>query len=304
MIFQLRNSRLHVAVESLGAELRSVCDRAGTEYMWQCNPGIWPRTAPVLFPVIGRLRDGAYTMGGQSYAMPRHGFARDLPFEVTAQTGASIDLCVASDARTRACYPFDFLLEIRYELDGACLRKTHTVHNRSSETIWFELGGHDGFRVALDRGETMADYFLLFEGETVLRPRLKREDGLFSEARGALPLDAGRLWLDMALFRSDAIVLDRLPVRKVLLCNSSGSRRLTFAFPDFSILGIWTPHMPFDTNFICLEAWSSLPDSAAAGPELASKEGICQLEPGGLARFCYTTEFPVPVEHKRGGGSL
>ncbi|MEA4895148.1 MAG: aldose 1-epimerase family protein [Oscillospiraceae bacterium] len=291
MIHRIQNECLSVAVDELGAQVLSVRGRTGTEYMWQREPDIWPRTAPVLFPVIGRLRNNAYSLHGRTYAMPRHGFARQSAFRVTESTEKTLALSASSNEETIACYPFDFTLEIRFELDGARLVKTHTVVNRSSENMLFELGGHDGFRVALEAGETMSDYYILFEGETALKPLLKGADMLFSGNHGTLPLDEGRLWLSMELFRSDALVLDRLHSRRVQLCNASGSRRLGFSFPDFPILAIWTPDKPFDTNFVCLEAWTSLPDSETAGPELSSKIGICRLSPGEKRHFCYTTEF-------------
>lgn len=290
MIFEIRNDCLTVTIEDVGAQILSVKDRAGTEYMWQREPDIWPRTAPVLFPVIGRLRDNSYTVNGKTYAMVRHGFARDLLFAATERTQSALVLSAFSDEKTKECYPYDFSLQVSYQLDGARLIKTHTVINRSHDEMCFELGGHDGFRVALEADETMADYYIRFEGETELHPRLKNGP-FFSDERGTIPLDEGKLWLDMALFREDALVLDRLQARKVLLCNAKGSRRLTFAFPDFPILGIWTPYKPFDTNFVCLEAWSSLPDSVTAGSALSSKERVCKLEAFGRKRFRYTTEF-------------
>lgn len=293
MIFEIGNDCLSVTIEDTGAQILSVKDRAGTEYMWQRNPDIWPRTAPVLFPVIGRLRDNAYTVNEKTYTMARHGFARNLLFTATERTQSTLVLSVFSDEKTKECYPYDFSLEISYQLDGARLIKTHTVINRSRNEMFFELGGHDGFRVALETGERMADYYIRFEGETELHPRLKTGSPLFSDGRGTLPLDEGKLWLDMALFREGALVLDRLQARKVLLCNAKGSRRLTFAFPNFPILGIWTPYKPFETNFVCLEAWSSLPDSVTAGPALSSKERVCKLEAYGRRCFRYTTGFPL-----------
>ncbi len=291
MIFNIQNDRLSVTVEDIGAQIISVKDGAGMEYMWQRDPNIWPRTAPVLFPVIGHLRNNAYLVNGKKYRMKQHGFARDLPFSVTAQTDTMIVFSVSADEKTKAEYPCDFTLDICYTLDGANLLKTHTVTNHSAGEMFFELGGHDGFRVALDTDESMEDYYIYFEGESALRPLLKDEDLLYSNERGNIPLDAGKLWLKMDLFRHDAIVLDQLHSRKVMLGNARGNRRIGFAFPDFPLLGIWTPNKPLATNFVCLEAWSSLPDSLMAGMELCSKNYICQLNAGEQRIFCYTTNF-------------
>jgi galactose mutarotase-like enzyme len=291
MTFEIQNDRLRVTMDDIGAQVLSVKDWAGTEYMWQRDPNIWPRTAPVLFPVIGRLRNNAYIVNGKEYPMKRHGFARDMPFLVTAQTDTSLVFSVSADEKTKANYPYDFTLDISYQLAGASLSKTHTVTNHSADEMFFELGGHDGFRVALDAGESMADYYICFEGEFELHPLLKTENFLFSNERGNIPLDDGKLWLKMDLFRQDALVLDQLQSRKVMLSNAKGNRRIGFAFPDFPLLGIWTPDKPFDTNFVCLEAWSSLPDSLMAGMELRSKSHICRLNAGEQKIFVYMTNF-------------
>ncbi len=299
MTFEIQNDRLSVRIENIGAQIISVRDWAGTEYMWQREPDIWPRTAPILFPVIGRLRNDAYRVNGKEYRMERHGFARDMPFSVVRQTDTSVVFSVSSDEKIKEKYPFDFTLDIGYQLDGSNLMKTHSVTNHSAEEMFFELGGHDGFRVALDAAESMEDYYISFEGESELHPLLKREDFLYSDERGNIPLDAGKLWLTMDLFRQDAIVLDQLQSRKVILGNAKGTRRIGFRFPDFPLLGIWTPDKPFDTNFVCLEAWSSLPDSIMADMELRSKIHICRLGAGERKIFRYTTNFSCQSNEHR-----
>ncbi len=299
MTFEIQNDRLSVRIENIGAQIISVRDWAGTEYMWQRDPDIWPRTAPILFPVIGRLRNDAYRVNGKEYRMERHGFARDLTFSVIRQTKDSMIFSVSSDEKTKEKYPFDFTLDIGYQLDGPNLMKTHSVTNHSTEEMFFELGGHDGFRVALDAAESMEDYYISFEGESELHPLLKREDSLYSDERGNIPLDAGRLWLTMNLFRQDALVLDQLQSREVILGNAKGTRRIGFTFPDFPLLGIWTPDKPFDTNFVCLEAWSSLPDSIMADMELRSKIHICRLGAGERKMFRYTTNFSCQSNEQR-----
>lgn len=299
MTFEIQNDRLSVRIENIGAQIISVRDWSGTEYMWQRSPNVWPRTAPVLFPVIGRLRNDAYRVKGKEYLMERHGFARDMTFSVIRQTEASVVFSVSSDEKTKEKYPYDFTLVIGYQLDGPSLIKTHSVTNRSTEEMFFELGGHDGFRVALDAAESMEDYYISFEGESELHPLLKREDFLYSDERGNIPLDAGKLWLTMDLFRQDAIVLDQLQFRKVILGNAKGTRRIGFTFPDFPLLGIWTPDKPFDTNFVCLEAWSSLPDSIMADMELRSKIHICRLDAGERKIFRYTTNFSCQSKEHR-----
>ena len=76
--YQLQNDQLALTIHSLGAELTSLKDSlTQTEYIWQADPTFWKRHSPVLFPIVGSLKNKAYTYADQTYPMGQHGFARD-----------------------------------------------------------------------------------------------------------------------------------------------------------------------------------------------------------------------------------
>ena len=164
MIVTIQSHVLTVDIDTLGAQLASIRTRDGEEYLWQGDPDIWARRAPILFPFIGRLKDSTYALQGTPYTISTHGFARDMEFEVVEQTEDTVSFQLTHTPQTQAVYPFAFTLTVTYSLKGHVLTKTHRVLNRSSRDMFYELGAHDGFRVPVGEGLTMDDYAIRLPG--------------------------------------------------------------------------------------------------------------------------------------------
>lgn len=291
MMVTLKNEFLAVQIEDLGAQLCSVKNARGTEYIWQADPAIWPRHAPLLFPIIARLRDNQYELEGKTYTIPTHGFARDTLFTVLEQTDSAVSFQLTDSPETLAVWPFPFVLTVTYTLAENRLIKSCRVENRSDKTMYYELGGHDGFTAPLEAGETMADYAIVLPGVDAIRPYGMTEAGVLTPKETAYPLENGRIPLSPAHYGLDTIMLDELPVHRALLVDKAGRARVTLDFPDFPYLGIWTPAKPFDTNYICIEPWTTLPDGTFVGRGLADKAGIRTLAAGDSETLTYTTTF-------------
>ena len=146
----IENDTLIVNIESRGAEIKSILNkREGIEYIWGGDPAFWSKTSPVLFPVVGALKDNTYWYNSQSFHLPRHGFAREKEFKIQDQKVASITFFIESDPQTLELYPFPFELSITYNLEGNALLVTYLVKNRGKEIMLFSLGGHPAFKVPL-----------------------------------------------------------------------------------------------------------------------------------------------------------
>lgn len=289
MTVTIQNQLLTVAIEDAGAQLASIRDRKGTEYLWQGDPGIWPRRAPLLFPIIGRLKDSQYTLGEERYTIPTHGFCRSAPFTLVEQARDRAVFQYGDTEETRAVYPFSFLLTVTYALEGSRLVKTHRVENHSQRPMYYELGGHDGYRAPLEEGESMADYAIRIPGLESIHPYGMDQACMTTPKTEVFPLDRGRIPLSPAAFHLDTIILDQLPQHRAILVDGQDRPRVTVDFDDFPYLGIWTAAKPFDTNYICIEPWSTLSDAVFAGRDLADKPGIRCLEPGRSETLTYTT---------------
>lgn len=266
MLVTIKNEALQVVIDTLGAQLRSIVLQR-REYLVRPKEGVWNRSAPLLFPVIGRLRGEEYLHHAQRYPMPRHGFARDLPFHVIAASDRAI-FELASGKNTLCYYPFSFTLQVEYRLDGNALVKTFRVVNRSPESMAFALGGHDGFSIAPQNST------LVLNAED-FQPLRRDEAGFLGNEYESLPTPGGTLELTDALFAHDALVTDRIP-RHVTLCSSDG-RGIELSFPDFHFFALWSPKGGISKGLVCLEPWSSLPDGADTNEELSGKRAYRTL---------------------------
>lgn len=291
MIVTLRNECLTVEIEDVGAQLASITSQDGTQYLWQGNPDIWPRRAPLLFPVIARLKDGQYTLDGETYTISSHGFCRDALFTVEQHSETSVSFHLSDSEETQAVYPFAFHLTVTYTLEGNRLVKAHRVENRSEREMYFEVGGHDGFLAPLVAGETMDDYAVRIPGLETIQPYPMNEELMIVPKDTVYPLRDGRIPLKPSVYGLDTIILDELPERKAVLVDGSDRPRVTLEFDDFPYLGIWTQNKEFDTNYVCIEPWTTLPDATFVGRGLKEKAGVCTLAPGAERTVRYTTTF-------------
>lgn len=287
MLHTLHNDQLWVQVSAHGAEPMHLRDKTGTELLWQGDPAVWPRRAPLLFPFIGRLKNETYTVGGQAYHIPIHGFGPDSDFTPVEQSDTALTLRLTDSDATRAQYPFAFQLDVRFTLDGNRLTKACTMTNRSDVPLAYELGGHEGYRVALAADECAADAYIDCGVETVLHPYCSDEALYLLDKTREVPLENGRLYLRPGLFDQDALILSDLKQRSLTLVQAHGQRRITVDFDDFDYVGIWS-HPTIPSDYVCIEPWSSLPDFHAPGTELTEKWGVRTLAPGVSETLRYT----------------
>lgn len=289
-IVRIGDGALAVAISPKGAEMRSVvCD--GLERLWCGDPRVWGRQAPLLFPFIGRLRDGGYELEGRTVKAPRHGFCRDRLFEVVRTDAARATMRTREDEETLACYPFPFALEVSYEVSGRSLVKTIRVENTGKTPLPFEVGGHEAYSTSLAPGETAADCSVVFSGLESASMFGMDEDGILTLPKIEIPLARGRLEKTPEQLGIDTVVLEDVPGRAVTLeCGKSG-HGVTVEFPDFPYLGIWTKPTGSDALFLCIEPWSALPDAHFAPRELSAKPGVRTVDPGEAAVLSYRATF-------------
>ena len=289
MTVTIQSDLLTVDIDSLGAQLASIRTKSGEEYLWQGDPDIWARRAPILFPFIGRLKDSTYQLQGTPYTISTHGFARDMEFSVTGQDADRVSFRLTHTPQTLAVYPFAFTLTVTYSLRGNVLTKTHQVVNLSSQEMLYELGAHDGFRVPVGEGRTMADYTVRLPGLEAVSFYGMDESLMLTPKGEEIPLTDSALPLTPASFGLDTMILDTPPQAKAVLCGKGGQPRVALEFPGFPYLGIWTQAKPYDTGYVCIEPWSTLPDGTFMGRELGDKPGIRRLAPGQSETLSYTT---------------
>ena len=265
----IKSSELTAIIDPMGAELASLQDRQGTEHLWQGDDRFWSGRAPVLFPIVGGLKEDRYTLDGQRWTLPKHGFARNRVFTVVEQTGTSVLLTLQADQVTLKLYPFDFLLSIRYTVNANSLQVSYQIDNRSDRTMYGSIGAHEGYLCP----EGIEAYDLAFEQEETLVTCLVAGSLLSGQTAVVLEKDAV-LPLKTAYFAVDALVFTELHSQSVTLAKRGGGRRIRVDFPGFPSLGIWTkPGAPF----LCIEPWCGLPDETGSTGKIAEKQGILAI---------------------------
>lgn len=287
---EIDNGTLKLTIARKGAEMTSVVC-AGVERMWCADPEVWGRHAPLLFPFIGRLRDGSYELEGRAMTAPRHGFCRDRDFEVVEVSANSTTLRTREDEESLKSYPFPFQLDVRYRLEENSVEKTLIVENAGDRALPFEIGGHEAYSTALAPNETMADWHVRFEGTESLSMFGMDDEGILTLPKTELPLYDGCLEKTPEQLGIDTVVVENVPGRKATLeCEKTG-RGVRIEFPDFPYLGIWTKPTGSDALFLCIEPWSALPDAHFSPRELSLKPGVISLAPGETKELSYRMTF-------------
>lgn len=286
MLIKLDNGILEAAIKSHGAELSSL-KKDGTEYMWQADKKIWGRHAPVLFPIVGRVKNNKYRVGQKEYELFQHGFARDMEFELT-ESGADFAVYrLKSSEDTLLKYPYNFQLDICYTLYGSSITEEYRVKNMYDKPIYFSIGAHPGFNCPLADGETVEDYYLQFE-QSETGDRYYLENGLIARREAYLE-NTKVIPLTQQLFADDALIFKNLKSVEVALKSRKSNKFVNVRFAGFPYLGIWSK--PGGAPFVCLEPWCGVTDSIDHSGILSEKEGIYSLEPGQEFRRQFSIEI-------------
>ena len=273
------NSRIVLTVDTLGAQMLSLKDHHGIEYLWQGDPNYWSDRSPNLFPIVGRMTNDCYSCYGQRYRMELHGFAQSREFTVTKLKDDSVTMELSSDTFTKQQYPFNFTLQIEYTLKENTVNICFQIINRDSKTMPFGIGGHPGFNVPLVEGECFEDYRLEFVKPCQPDIIGFTEQG-FSNGQDALyPLQEGKyIPLRHELFDDDGFMLKHT-CREVMLRSCISGRGVKVCFPQMPYVVFW--HAPkTDAPYVCIEPWSSLPARQDIVEELTFKSDMVQLSAG------------------------
>lgn len=283
----LENESLRVTVADEGAELISVWDKdADHECLWTANPAIWNRHAPILFPFVGKVKDGKYRIGDKEYTMKtQHGFARDMTFACVEETADTITHCLTATETTKAIYPFEFRLTIRHRLvSGRKLAIEWTIENHGEELMYYSIGGHPGFMVP--QGVRKEDCRISFPGKTELKYLFANEAGYILPEVKTLTLRDG-----LAAWQDDipaTWIFEDHQVETVGIVLPDGKTYVTMHCEAFPMLAVWAnPKGPF----ICLEPWFGRADDDDFTGDVAQKKEMQTLQAGEKRDISYTIEF-------------
>lgn len=275
---QIRNNQLTLTLSTLGAELQSIMDADGKEYLWQADPAFWNRHSPLLFPIVCGLWEDSYRLQGKEYRLGRHGFARDTEFKVIAKGDSQVIFALHDSPETMNDYPFHFNLSVSYKLRDNKVHVVWHVENTDDKPIFFQIGGHPAFNVpGLLPGEPLKGC-LKFDNAEPIR--------LFGNIGGCI--DKGRreqvetedgVWaFTQESFKDDAVIFDHSQIKHVELLNPNGETEVTLDFKTPAV-GIWSPYGK-EAPFVCIEPWYGIHDWAEYDGDFRDKHLMNKLLPG------------------------
>jgi galactose mutarotase-like enzyme len=275
-LITIASESLQAAIHPLGAQLFSLRDNSGRDLQWDGDPAIWKGRAPILFPIIGELADGQYSLDGKAYRLSRHGFARDRLFDLIKSDPTTALFRLDWDAETFEIYPFHFELDVSFAIVGPALTVTASIRNTGSFEMPAGFGFHPALRWPLPYGEARADHRIVFERDEPSSIRRLDQKGLLEPDPIASPVEGRVLRLRDDLFDHDALIFDRLQSSRLWYGALPGPQ-IRFDFPDTPYLAIWTKP---GADFICIEPWHGQADPVGFSGDFRTKPGIFNVSPG------------------------
>lgn len=283
MIHYIENDKLIVGVKEFGCEIASIKSKAtGYEFMWQGNPDIWGGQAPILFPIVGRLIDDKYTLDSKEYEMPKHGFARKMPWKFLSCDGNSMRFCLSDTAETREIYPYEFDLTVTYTLSENSLTVSHNIKNKTDITMYFSIGAHPAFNCAI------GDVLTFDEKETLFTEKIDLVKSLRLPDKTLVLNDEKDIVITKDIFNEDALILSEIKSENITLNLKESGKRISFYLGKAPYLGIWAkPGAPY----VCIEPWYGVNDSQTKKEDLSQKDAINAVEAGDDFDFKWKAEF-------------
>lgn len=283
MIHYIENDKLIVGVKEFGCELTSIKSKAtGYEFMWQGNADVWAGQAPILFPVVGRLIDDKYTINGRDYEMPKHGFARKMPWEFLGSDDNSMSFVLRDTAETHEIYPFEFDLVVTYTLVDTTIKVSHDIKNKSENTMYFSLGAHPAFNC------TIGDILSFDENETLYTEKIDLVRSLRLPDKTLVLNNKKDIIVTEDVFNEDALILSDIKSENITLNLAQGNRKIKFHLGGAPYLGLWAkPGAPY----VCIEPWYGVNDSHVKKTDFSEKDAINSVNPGEIFNFTWKAEF-------------
>lgn len=252
----LKNTSAIAVIDTLGAELKSFKDGFATEYIWQADAKYWGKSSPILFPSVGNVRNNKCLFNKKEYIMTKHGFARDMEFKICYQSDEKVIFSLMSNEKTKQMYPYEFNLQVSYELDGCTLHMRYDVFNMGTDDMPYCIGGHPGFNIPVTKEDKFENYNIIFEKkENIVSPIYDLENLNWSSKNTVKLIENdNKIKLSYELFKNDAILFENTKSKKVEIVSILTGRGIRVNYEGFNMIAFWTPY-GLNAPFLCVEPW-------------------------------------------------
>lgn len=295
MDYTIENEIIKVTVSSTGAEIQSIVGKhIGNEYIWQADPEIWGRYAPILFPIVGKLKNDEYSYQGKTYHLGQHGFARNMEFKLEEQTKEKLTFLLTDTPETLEVYPFHFEFRVSYELLNNMVKESFKVTNTGDGDMIFGVGGHPGFNLPVDDQVKKEDFYLQ---TSPAKPRVQvpLENGCLNWNKRSLAPTETMITITDDLFKNDALIyLMRHPNNKFSIKTDTSRFHINVRTDSAPYVGVWSQY-PKTANYVCIEPWWGIADTTDADGDLEHKKGMNRIKSGETFDASFRMSFHSPV---------
>ncbi|MGR3741826.1 aldose 1-epimerase family protein [Companilactobacillus sp. DQM5] len=271
-LITLQNEEIKVTIDPNGAELVSVKDIVtNVEYIWQADPKVWKRHAPVLFPIVGKLKNNHYFYGNNEYEMGQHGFARDMKFDISVKNDNFVSLLLKNNSETLKKYPFNFEFYVNYTLSGRSVLVNYQVINPKDEDLYFSIGAHPGFTLPLANNTKFEDYYFEFSPEEE-RYKIPLESSNIN-LKSHFKTSESKYLISHDLFKDDALIFELEGTNTVSIKSDKTSYGVEISSDNAEFVGLWSTY-PTKGNFVCIEPWWGIADTNETSGNFEEKYAI------------------------------
>lgn len=280
MIHYIENEKLKIGVKEFACELTSVILKENdTEYLWQGDEKYWSGQSPILFPIVGRLFEDTYFLDGKKYSLPKHGFARNMPWTMSEKKDSSISFTLRENEDTLLMYPYAFTVTVTFSLEDNRLKVAHEIKNENDKIMYASLGAHPAFNCQL------GDRLVFGKKETLEAMKIDFPTALRLKETFPVLNNEDTIVITEDTFKEDALIFNGVHSDSITLESDKHSRKVLFKFGTVPYLGLWAkPGAPY----VCIEPWCGVNDSMERKEDLSKKDAINAIAP--LSTFLYTWE--------------
>ena len=284
MNYIIKDNTMEVAISTLGAELQSIKDnKLNHEYLWHGDAKFWGGRAPILFPIVGGLKNKEYLLNGQKYSMPNHGIIRTNEFTSTQISEKEVQFTFVATEESKKMYPFDFKMDVFYRLENHKIYISHRITNMSTENMPCVFGLHPAFNL----DDKIENSYIELEDEKLIST-IDNKDGFMiaKETNHGVK----NLKFDTHTFDKDnTLIFENLKSRQATLRFQNSPRTVKLNWnDDLPLLAIWSKA---GAPYVCIEPWCGWADNLDDTiNELSSKKGMVLLAPNQVKEYNYTIE--------------
>lgn len=275
---ELSNQYLTVNLHPKGAEIISIVgNQDHINYMWKRDACQWANSAPILFPIVGAIKNDTCRIDGKEYHMTQHGFARHNEFEIKNQSQTEVTFTLVSNDEIIKQYPFLFELNVTYKLVENTLTCFINVKNKDHQTIYFQVGGHPAFACPFMENESSNDYYVEFaEYETRNQKVIDVAKRGMSHVQLPFFDHEKRFFVRQQLFNNDAIVIKDFKSENISIKSLNHQKSIVFHMQGFDHVGLWTAkHVG---GLLAIEPWVGHADYVDFDGEFKEKESCVALD--------------------------